>query len=286
MNINSINVNKYPISQLFDPDSKTIFEIPKYQREYVWGTWQWTALYDDLSENAEGYFLGSIICINASADTLNPKFEVVDGQQRLTTISLFLAALYSVLSNYKSGFDEEQLSDLLQLKRKLVLKKSDKDLRIILQVQGNNQSDYKGLLSQVGIVNGYSLPSFAGLRRIVKAYKYFQKRIIDDLASETDKVLALFKILEKINSAILVMIEVSNHADAYTLFESLNNRGTPLTSVDRSRCSSPTIQYPWSVFLHVSLRSKATSPNNTLGILFTAFLNHFFENTIDIISLF
>lgn len=232
MNINSINVNKYPISQLFDPDSKTIFEIPKYQREYVWGTWQWTALYDDLSENAEGYFLGSIICINASADTLNPKFEVVDGQQRLTTISLFLAALYSVLSNYKSGFDEEQLSDLLQLKRKLVLKKSDKDLRIILQVQGNNQSDYKGLLSQVGIVNGYSLPSFAGLRRIVKAYKYFQKRIIDDLASETDKVLALFKILEKINSAILVMIEVSNHADAYTLFESLNNRGTPLTSVD------------------------------------------------------
>ena len=42
----------------------------------------------------------------------------------------------------------------------------------------------------------------------------------------------MFRILDKVNSAILVMIEVSNHADAYTLFESLNNRGTPLTSVD------------------------------------------------------
>ena len=42
----------------------------------------------------------------------------------------------------------------------------------------------------------------------------------------------LFQILDKVNAAILVMIEVSNHADAYTLFESLNNRGTPLTSVD------------------------------------------------------
>ena len=232
MNINSINVNKYPISQLFDPDTKTVYEIPKYQREYVWGMWQWASLYNDLSENAEGYFLGSIICINASSDTLNPKFEVVDGQQRLTTISLFLAALHNVLSEYKADFDEEQLSDLLQLKRKLILKKSDKDLRMVLQVQGNNQADYKGLLSQIGIIKGYSMPSFAGLRRIVKGYKYFRQRIVNDLVNETGKLQALFKILEKINSAILVMIEVSNHADAYTLFESLNNRGTPLTSVD------------------------------------------------------
>lgn len=51
MNINSINVNKYPISQMFDPDSKTVFEVPKYQREYVWGIREWSALYDDLVEN-------------------------------------------------------------------------------------------------------------------------------------------------------------------------------------------------------------------------------------------
>ena len=41
MNINNINVNKYPVSQVFDPESKVIFEIPKYQREYTWGTREW-----------------------------------------------------------------------------------------------------------------------------------------------------------------------------------------------------------------------------------------------------
>ena len=96
MNINNINVNKYPVSQVFDPDSKVIFEIPKYQREYTWGSREWETLFDDLTENDDGYFLGSIICINSATDTINaPKFEVVDGQQRLTTLSLFLAALYN-----------------------------------------------------------------------------------------------------------------------------------------------------------------------------------------------
>ena len=100
MNINNINVNKYPVSQVFDPDSKVIFEIPKYQREYTWGSREWEALFDDLTENDDGYFLGSIICINSATDTINaPKFEVVDGQQRLTTLSLFLAALYTTLNS-------------------------------------------------------------------------------------------------------------------------------------------------------------------------------------------
>ena len=54
MNINNINVNKYPISQMFDPEMMTVFEVPKYQREYVWGTREWAALYDDLFENNNG----------------------------------------------------------------------------------------------------------------------------------------------------------------------------------------------------------------------------------------
>jgi hypothetical protein len=52
------------------------------------------------------------------------------------------------------------------------------------------------------------------------------------LEDADNKIIALFDILDKINSSIIVMIEVSNHADAYTLFESLNNRGTPLTAID------------------------------------------------------
>ena len=87
------SVNQYPISQLFDADGKMVFEIPKYQREYTWGSSQWENLFDDLLDNQPGYFLGTIICIDTSIDSINsPKREVVDGQQRLTTLSLLLCA--------------------------------------------------------------------------------------------------------------------------------------------------------------------------------------------------
>ena len=232
MNINNINVNKYPISQMFDPESKTVFEVPKYQREYVWGYREWIALYDDLFENAEGYFLGSIICINSTTDSLSPKFEVVDGQQRLTTTSLLLAALYDLMNSHKGELDEDQQSDLLQLRRKLVLKKTAQDVRVVPQVQGSNLDDYLGLMAKLGLIPHRPLPLFAGNRRIVKCFSYFKKRLERDAVKSGDLVSMLFQFLDKVNSAILVMIEVSNHADAYTLFESLNNRGTPLTSVD------------------------------------------------------
>ena len=233
MNINNINVNKYPVSQVFDPESKVVCEIPKYQREYTWGNREWEALFDDLFENDDGYFLGSIICINIATDTINaPKFEVVDGQQRLTTLSLFLAALYTKMNENKELLDEDQQSDILQLKRKLVLKKTQSDIRVIPQVQGSNRDDYLGLLAHISIISPRPMPNYAGLRRIVKAYNYFRKRI-DRITEESGEIIStLFKLLDKVNAAILVMIEVSNHADAYTLFESLNNRGTPLTSVD------------------------------------------------------
>ena len=145
MNINNITVNKYALSQLLNPDTKFIFEIPKYQREYTWGLKQWEALFDDLTDNELGYFLGSIICINSTTDPiLAPKFEVVDGQQRLTTFSLFLAALYDVLKTYKDNLDEDQQSDLNQFKKKLVLKNTTDGIRIVPQIQNNNRGDYLG----------------------------------------------------------------------------------------------------------------------------------------------
>lgn len=233
MNINNIDVNKYQISQILAPDLKFVYEIPKYQREYVWGINQWESLFDDLYENNAGYFLGSIICINISKDLIsNPKFEVVDGQQRLTTISLFLIAIYSILDEKRCDLDEDQQLDLLQLKRKLILKSSISETRIIPQVQNNNFEDYMYILAANNLIEPRQMVKFAGNRRIVKAFTYFKNRIQKELTNSVNTLKTLFEILEKLNSAILVIINVENHSDAYTLFESLNNRGTPLTSID------------------------------------------------------
>lgn len=233
MNLNNIFVNKYPISQILDPESKAVYEIPKYQREYTWSLKQWEALFDDLMEHGEGYFLGSIICINTIKDSLQPpRLEVVDGQQRITTISIFLTALYSYLSKNKEELDEDQQSDLLQLKKRLVLKKTDDEIRVVPQRQNSNLEDYVSLLSEHGIIAKRPTPKNAGNRKIYHAFNYFKKRIDEAIQNEGQKIPVAFKILDKINSAIFVKIDVTNHSDAYTLFESLNDRGTPLSAVD------------------------------------------------------
>ncbi len=227
------SVNNYPVSQLFDIEANVVYDIPRYQREYTWGKNQWENLFDDLRENESGYFLGSIICINQSIDALSAQnLELVDGQQRLTTLSLLFAAVYKTLKNHQNDLDDDQRIELINLKRKLVLKKGDDQIRLIPQIQNNNNADYRAVLAEIGVISEYDAPAYAGNRKIYRAYRYFQDRI-DEMANGTSNQLeTIIEFLDKVNQTYLVKIEVASHADAYTLFESLNNRGMPLTAID------------------------------------------------------
>lgn len=226
------SVYNYPVSTLLDIESGVIYAIPRYQREYTWSRAQWDALFDDLLENEPNYFLGSIICINQSQDALSVQsLELVDGQQRMTTLSLLLAAIYQsfrVLPN----LGMEQQIELYNLKHKLVLKKKSDQPRLIPQVQNNNQQDYFAVLGKAGILEDVEQVQHAGNRRVLKAYRHFLWRIEQYLQELSEPVAGLQALLDKVNTATLVKIEVAGHSDAYTLFESLNNRGVPLTAID------------------------------------------------------
>lgn len=89
------------------------------------------------------------------------------------------------------------------------------------------------MLAEQSIISYSPMPKFAGNRRIKKAFEYFKRRIKKSAEeNKQDAIQTLFELLEKVNSSVMVMIEVSNHSAAYILFESLNNRGTPLTAID------------------------------------------------------
>ena len=226
------SVFNYPISTLLDIESNIIYSIPRYQREYTWGKPQWERLFDDLVENDSGYYLGSIICINQSQDALSVQnLEVVDGQQRLTTISLLLASIYSVLKGQPELSDDMHF-ELLKLKNKLVMRKDPSQPRLLPQIQNSNQSDYYYVLSVAKILEEKEYPNNVGNRRVFKAYRYFIDKIQSYLSQGDNTNNQLQLLLEKVNAAALVKIEVHNHSDAYTLFESLNNRGIPLTAID------------------------------------------------------
>lgn len=228
------NVNKYHIYEILSSDGNFYYTIPKYQREYTWSYREWEALYDDISENDDEYFIGSIICIPLG-DSINPYMEVIDGQQRLTTISLFLTAIYTHLKEHKDYLGEDDEDVLPSLRKSLKSKNSPNEIKLVPQVQNSNREDFDYLLNEVGLrkATAPKHPYYA-MRKIARCYNYFLTRIdkeIKELTGE-DAVTFLLDKYNKVKQAMLVKIEVSSHSDAYTLFESLNNRGTPLTAID------------------------------------------------------
>ena len=201
MNTNVINVQKYPISQILSSEDskKAFYEIPKYQREYTWTKKNWEDLFDDLIEHDDGYFLGSIICINKTTDFINDslRFEVVDGQQRITTISILLTAMCAYLTQHYTSLDDEQRSDLLQLKKKLVDKNeaTNDGIRVVPQRQNSNLEDYMSLLSDNGLIAKRITPKKATTRKIYRAFAYFTQRINDTIEEKNNQpITTVFKI--------------------------------------------------------------------------------------------
>lgn len=234
------HTDPYKVSQIFSNEKSILYKIPKYQREYTWGQKEWGFLFNDIIENDYGYFLGSIICVDNSNNAMNDAIlEVIDGQQRITSLSILLISLYEKLDKYKSQFDEDQLTDLNNIKRELVVRRDGENVaRLTPQIQNNNRDDYFSLLCEKGLLVDHERKNNAGNRRIYRAHYYFSnlidKYVIEIKEQNPDKstIDILFELVKKFNSAVLVSIEVETHKDAYMLFESLNNRGVPLSAID------------------------------------------------------
>jgi uncharacterized protein with ParB-like and HNH nuclease domain len=228
------SAQNYPISSILDTEAKVRFVVPKYQREYIWKKTHWEDLFDDVQSNPAGHFLGSIICINRAEDAYKvQELELVDGQQRLTTLSLFYAAIYAQFAKFQN-LDEETKHELYNLKYRLLIKGSKSVLRVEPSYQNKNFQDYRAVLSEAGVLKDAEQPANLGNRRIMKAYRYFEERLdqVNDKGKRLFSVPALRELMEKVNAASLVKIEVNSHSDAFILFESLNNRGEPLSALD------------------------------------------------------
>lgn len=227
------SANQYPVHSLFSHESNILYRIPPYQREYSWFKSQWEDLFEDLVEAEGSHFLGTIITLDQTTDTLEGNIlHVVDGQQRLTTLTLLLAAVYSVLREHQDELDDDTKTDVTNLSR-LLVRKTDKTPRVTPQKQGHNLADFLRVLQDAGLqVEGESKKYF-GNRRIAKCYQYFRSAILK-LADDQNITVpeAALKVHEAALQAVIVKIEVASHADAFVLFESLNNRGMPLSPVD------------------------------------------------------
>ena len=227
------SANQYPVHALLSYEGNLNYRIPPYQREYSWQKTQWEELFQDLIEADGAHFLGTIITLNMTTDAVHSGvLELIDGQQRMTTLTLLLAAVYSVLREHHHELDDDTRTDVVNLGRQLV-RKTDGEPRVTPQIQGHNRDDYCTVLADAGLKVTPARSPYFPMRRVAKCFNYFRSSIAKLAESEgTDPVKAALRVREAVEQAILVKIEVASHADAFVLFESLNNRGMPLTPVD------------------------------------------------------
>jgi uncharacterized protein with ParB-like and HNH nuclease domain len=218
------------------------YVIPPYQREYAWGKNEWEQLFNDILENGKNYFLGSIICIE-NKEEKKPNcvyYDLIDGQQRLTTISILLASIYFLISEYDDKHPELDILNSKKNKKfarlfndvESLLVYEEKEPKLKLSLQKNNNEDYLYLLSQSGLLSNFVIdePKNYGNRRISRSDIFFYN-LLQDLLEEND-ISEIFNFLENLLSAIIVKIDVEDVSSAFTLFESINNRGIPLTPID------------------------------------------------------
>lgn len=216
-----MNGNAQKLIKYLDGASKR-FIIPVYQRNYDWKMEHCKQLYDDLvkiiRQNRKSHFFGSIVSVQSESGTME-EFLIIDGQQRLTTISLLLLTIYHLLSSGKMVSRDHQLTDKI-LKKYLIDEYEPEEKRIKLKPIKNDQKAFGILFDQ----DEEYIPD----SNLTINYRYFYDRIqhgeldIDELFDAICK-------LEIINISL-------NHEDnPQLIFESLNSTGLNLSEGDKIR---------------------------------------------------
>ena len=224
----TIQAKELQLVSIFNDDYR--FEIPEYQRPYAWTTEQTGELLDDLLHamghvenvsDAAPYFLGSIVIIKNS---LEPLAQIVDGQQRITTLTI----LFCVLRELASVNNKRTIHDYIYAPddmfagikghHRLTVRKLDRDF-------------FENNIQQIGRLSDFVARSHAGLsdsrQRILQNTRYLLKALtgLDEKQRNT-----LMQFL--LQRCYLVVVATSDQNSAYRIFSVLNDRGLDLSPTD------------------------------------------------------
>jgi uncharacterized protein with ParB-like and HNH nuclease domain len=212
------------ISEIFSIESKTIYKIPLYQRNYSWQIKQIESLIEDISNEERGYYIGNLL-VNQSNDPVfgSKIFEIVDGQQRLTTIALIYIGIYDILNNFKNEQSKDVFPIQYDIKRKLFLEESIDNPKYLLL-----QDDREIYLSIASSIIFEKEGKKVRKRSFFKRFDELKSKLLD-LLQNLDEVKTFYS---KLNDVEILQISVNNLSDAYSVFSALNSKGLPLTLVD------------------------------------------------------
>ena len=222
-----ITGKEYPLLKIFSSDFE--YHIPAYQRPYAWTEEEAGILFDDLyefyqNEQNDNYFLGSIVLIK---DDNNRHADVIDGQQRLTTLSI----LFAVLAYSLTGADEKNAAKALLQEGGNPLAGIKAQPRLFLREL--DQPFFNQYIQNVQIDSLVSIDTSTldteSQAHIVKNCRTFVERFTNSFNSQ-EELLAFSVFL--LNRCFLVAVYTPNQESAFRVFSVMNSRGLDLLPTD------------------------------------------------------
>lgn len=214
-------------------NSDICYTVPSFQRDYSWTTSQVGELWDDiitvLNESYDEHFMGAIVINNSEKP-----YQIIDGQQRLATISFLICALCNIA---KQHGDSELSSEI----SRAYLGMKDFRTRKIeprLSLNAKNNDFYKEYILEHKDINeikkqGGKRSEIKSNRLIAEAYSFLYEKVQNRITEIGDVQEALIQIEECIKEkCISIVIFVPDEANAYLIFETLNDRGLDLSVAD------------------------------------------------------
>ena len=204
--------NQQTIGGLFS--SKIQFQIPVYQRAYAWDKSNWKTFLEDIQESSRhdnNYSYGSILLKTIEQDT---KYDIIDGQQRITTLILFMRAMINVLNKRpdEDGKIKELVGDLVE---DYIIKKG----KLRLEVVEYDRDCFRAVVSEGRDTYTPNSPSQS---QIIAAISYFERELG---LLETEELMQICKTIEHTD---ITRIELDGEKEAALMFELQNNRGKDL----------------------------------------------------------
>ncbi len=199
------------IGNFFNTDIEQFF-VPAYQRRYAWGISQLDALFNDVNllKDGDSHLLGTVVLLAETHTAGINRLELVDGQQRITTLCILLKTLQESLVKEEDEFRE--------IKSYLNCRAGDKTAQKII-LGDLDHSDF------VKIMTGKKDSDFEN-ERLTQAVKFIESKV-KELGPE---IINFYRKLK--NQVELIRLDIGQAKDAYKLFETINNRGLKLSAAD------------------------------------------------------
>jgi uncharacterized protein with ParB-like and HNH nuclease domain len=205
------------------------YEVPRYQRPYSWADDQITEFWNDLITTDQPYFIGSFI-FNIESEKKNGYIEIIDGQQRLLTITIFSAALRDIAKS----LDEEVAKHYHR--NDIIIEDYDRKGHSYRIIPGESTKDFFEQYVQSGLHDISEAKTSKKEHNIIKKnYIFLYEKITTELSKfdrKESKINFLDKIRKKVANLIVIDIQIENEEAAYEIFETTNARGIDLSVAD------------------------------------------------------